>query len=178
MSPVLLLAAACATALQGGVLDPADGSVLSGPEARATLNQCSRYGPREATAFWNPSAQQIDELEKRLPSFLRRQKFAPPGDARGYFRQYVGVVLGDRKFVYVNGFPKDAIAEDVAAFQQFTHDHPDVRITATDFPESMRSRAGWRSYAVVVCDGGSSYWGVLYDPETQQFSEYSANGVG
>ena len=30
----------------------------------------------------------------------------------------------------------------------------------------------------IVCDGGSSYWGVLYDPGTKKFLELAFNGVG
>jgi hypothetical protein len=29
----------------------------------------------------------------------------------------------------------------------------------------------------MVCDGGLSAWGALYDPETRRFSELAFNGV-
>jgi len=29
----------------------------------------------------------------------------------------------------------------------------------------------------MACDGGPSFWGALYDPDTGSFSELEANGV-
>jgi len=174
----IVLLASCSGAVRHVVLDPTDGSVLSGSEALRALDQCSHYGPGDATATWVPSTKQIKELERRLPGFLRQQELRPPGSLRTYYRQYVGVVRGGRQLIYVNGFPKNSIADDVAFMGQFVREHPEVKLTAKEFPESMRTLDAWHSYAVVVCDGGSSYWGVLYDPETRHFSEYSANGIG
>jgi hypothetical protein len=173
---VVLLLCGCSTAVQQLVLDPADGSVLSGAEARRTLDQCSHYGPVEATSTWAPSGEQIAELEMRLAGFLRRQDFRPPGDPRAYYRQYVGVVLGGREFIYVNGFPKDSVSDNVASLQQFMNEHPEVKFTDQEIPQSMRTLDGWRSHAVVVCDGGSYYWGALYDVKKKRFRSYSANG--
>ncbi len=31
--------------------------------------------------------------------------------------------------------------------------------------------------ALIVCDGGNSFWGVLYDVETKEFSLLSFNGI-
>ena len=174
----VVLLASCSGAIRHVHLDPTDGSVLGGAEALKALDQCSHYGPVDATATWTPATEQIKELERRLPGFLRQQELRPPGGPGTYYHQYVGVVLGGRKLIYVNGFPKSSIADAVALSDRFAREHPEVQFTASELPESMRTLDGWRSSAVVVCDGGSSYWGVLYDPETRQFTEYSANGIG
>lgn len=173
---VLLVSAGCSAATQHVTLDPADGSVLEGPEALETLNQCSHYGPRDASATWAPTIEQRKELEARLAGFVGTQPDRPPRDLQSYYRQYVGVVLGTRRLIYINGFPKDSIARDVATFEQFIREHPEVKFNSREFPLSMRSADGWRSHAVSVCDGGSAYWGALYDPGTHRFSEYSGNG--
>lgn len=160
------------------VLNERDGAVLTGSESRAVLHQCSHYGPVEASSTWQPLQSQVLELESRLPSFIKQQKDRPPGELTEYLRQYVGVVIGGHKFIYINGFPKSEIASDIEAFESFRREHPEVLLTSTDFPDSMRTLDGWRHSAVVVCDGGSAYWGALYDPATRRFSAYSANGVG
>jgi hypothetical protein len=38
------------------------------------------------------------------------------------------------------------------------------------------SPRGWDKHFEDVCDGGGSFWGALYDPETKTFSELHTNG--
>jgi hypothetical protein len=174
---IAIVLASCAT--HDSRRNHAEGSILEGDEARKVLDQCSHYGPAEATSIWRPSSDDLYELESRLPKFLKHQELHPPGSLQGYYRQYVGVVVDSRRLIYVNAFPKESIAADVAALQQFKREHPEVNTKdPRDFPESMRSLDGWRSHAVIVCDGGSSYWGVLYDPSIKRFITFTANGVG
>jgi len=73
-------------------------------------------------------------------------------DPSAYYRQYVGISIGGHNYVYINAF----------------HDHPIY------FHRQDRNR--WRSEPQLVCDGGESFWGVLYDPATRQFSQLSFNG--
>jgi hypothetical protein len=35
----------------------------------------------------------------------------------------------------------------------------------------------WRTEPVVACDGGTSFWGAIFDPATGQFSRLAINGV-
>jgi hypothetical protein len=39
------------------------------------------------------------------------------------------------------------------------------------------SKGKWKTEPVVVCDGGSSFWGILFDIEKKKFSQFSSNGV-
>lgn len=71
---------------------------------------------------------------------------------KGWGFQYLGVVIKDKKYIYINAFP----ANDIARYKEHNYD---LSLTA-----------------VVVCDGGAHYWGVLFDPETKQFSLLSFNG--
>ena len=62
--------------------------------------------------------------------------------------------MGGRRIVYVNGFlPWNPFAE-----QGDTSD--------------------WRTSVTVVCDGGTDFFGVEYDPATREFRELHFNGVG
>ena len=69
-------------------------------------------------------------------------------DPASYQRQYVGFVRDGRQLVYVN------------AWRAPLGDGFD--------PEQEGLRA---------CDGGSMFWGAVWDPDTQVFSEFAANGA-
>ncbi len=34
----------------------------------------------------------------------------------------------------------------------------------------------WKKKAVMVCDGGESFWGIVYDIESKTFLDFQANG--
>jgi hypothetical protein len=36
----------------------------------------------------------------------------------------------------------------------------------------------WKTKFVSVCDGGSGFWGAIYDPATRKFSDLHENGFG
>jgi hypothetical protein len=69
--------------------------------------------------------------------------------------QYVGVIIKGRKYIYINAFP---LAE--------------VDPNKTNRPTFDPSKS-----ALIICDGGSAYWGALFDITTKQFSFLSFNGV-
>ncbi len=68
------------------------------------------------------------------------------------FRQYLGVIVDNRRLIYVN-----AIAASTLKLPNFS-DNPRIN-------------------PVIICDGGSAFWGVLYDPDTKTFSQLDANGA-
>ena len=61
--------------------------------------------------------------------------------------QYVGIKIKGKKFIYINAFADSKPPTD------------------------------WKEKAVIICDGGESSWGVLYNVETGKFSELAFNGV-
>ncbi len=63
-----------------------------------------------------------------------------------YRRQYVGIIIDGKRLIYVNAFP------------------------------SEMNDAHWKTRFVSVCDGGPSFWGVIFDPSTGKFSELHGNG--
>ena len=103
---------------------------------------------------WAPSQADVDELESNLNQIQDlSQKYSPDRKVEHpekYFRQYLGVLEGDRRTIYVNAFcgidngqpPKD-----------------------------------WRKQFEEIMDGGSCVWQALYDISTKRFVALSVNGV-
>ncbi|MEA9588130.1 hypothetical protein VC279_14365 [Xanthomonas sp. WHRI 10064A] len=115
--------------------------------AEQVLDTCSRDSPArhpgQITGYWEPSHQQIEQLESRQDALT--PSIAEP---REFDRQYVGVVIEGQQLVYINAFklPND--------------------------PPVKPARE-----AIKVCDGGSAFWGALYDPQTGAFSQIAVNGT-
>jgi hypothetical protein len=123
------------------------GVVLSGPEGRVLLQQCSRLSPEGVTGVWTPSEKDIRQLEADFLEFIRDKR--PPNRdflLKDYYRQYTGFMRGGKKFIYVNGFSHSIKGHDR------------------------------RKNAYVVCDGGGSFFGVEYNVDTRQFSHLEYNG--
>jgi hypothetical protein len=59
-----------------------------------------------------------------------------------YYRQYLGIVIGARKLIYLNAFLLDK----------------------NEISSASRSRL------VRYCDGDAAFWGAMYDPETHEFT--------
>jgi hypothetical protein len=130
---------------------PADGVFALPPsQGPAVLKQCSRNTPLGASSFWQPSREEIAALELALAPYLeaRREVGAriPPTE-QVYHREYVGYARDGRRFIYGNFFP-----------------------AGDSWPVH---RAG---YPVAVCDGGPSFWGIVYDVESRRFEEPHFNG--
>lgn len=99
----LLVLSACRTTAP--VLVPAaersgQSWVVTRPALAAGLAQACPGGiSGEITDYWAPSRTQVDQLEAALPQL---QALGPVGTDD---RQYVGVVSGGRRLVYVRGWP-------------------------------------------------------------------------
>jgi hypothetical protein len=113
---------------------------------------CSREGLPRVDGSWRPTTHDIELLESRLVDVSQLQGEGEPkniqiGQPSRYYRQYVAVVVGGHKLIYVNAF------------------------------SSVKPPPSWRTQLVDICDGGSADWGVLYDPPTGHFSELRTNAV-
>jgi hypothetical protein len=73
-----------------------------------------------------------------------------PTDVNRYYRQYAGIVVGTRKLIYINAFARGN----------------------KDFEPTTAGAAS----RIVACDGGRSFWGAMYDPETKRFWNLAFNG--
>jgi hypothetical protein len=66
-----------------------------------------------------------------------------------YHRQYVGIIVGGRKLIYINAFRASSEPKRKVNFE-----------------------GGWVDW----CDGGTGNWGALYDTQSGNFSELRTNG--
>jgi hypothetical protein len=129
--------------------------LLPSDQAKATLEQCSRPTPDGVDGSWTVPAATLKRLEQDLPGLA---DFVPKPrtiggkafDPSGFYRQYVGITVHGHKLIYINAFGGggDRIPFDIP----------------------------WRKQPVVVCDGGSSHWGAVYNPKTHEFSQFRFNG--
>lgn len=147
-APLHLLLAA---SLCGAAALPAGGGVVLSPRAAAPLyRQCSRAGPIPGEGYWKPAAGDLAALEASLPRALAAERARgvrlPDLPLAAFGRQYVAVVRGGRRMIYVNGFPAQA-GDDT-----------------------------WRRQAVVVCDGGPAFFGAEYDVTARRFVRFDFNG--
>lgn len=124
--------------------------VLPPSQAQALNHLCSRSVTPEVDRGWELTASDVAALEARLRdvSKMRSRTQVSISDPFHYDRQYFGIVAGGKHLIYVNAFSPDA---------------------GTKY---------WRTRLVDVCDGGSSFWGVVFDPVAGNFSDLETNGPG
>jgi hypothetical protein len=122
-------------------------SVLNASMGKELMrSRCSRVPPQGIEAFWGPSDREIKDMEKRLPNYLTKQ--ISKGVARlpppgAYDRQYLGIVVMGVRLIFGNYYPSGKMAT-----------HP------TDV-------------LVGICDGGPSFWGITFNPQTHRFANLS-----
>lgn len=115
----------------------------------ALLNQCSRDVPGPVSGFWLPSPDQITKLELRAALYVRdseSKKKRVPAPI-AFYRQYVGVVVDGKRLIYGNFYPANLAGSHKQA-----------------------------SSPVIICDGGASFWGLVFDSEINQILELRLNG--
>lgn len=132
---------------------PAGGRfILPSSLGAEVLKQCSRSTPT-VSKFWQPTVPEVEELELALPGFLAERdksgRKVPPKDV-AYHRQYVGFVENGERFIYANLYPAYVVKE-------------------TAGNETTRP--------IVICDGGSAFWGIVFRLSTKTFGEPHFNGV-
>jgi hypothetical protein len=130
---------------------PSEGILILPPSLGLTLlNQCSRKAPEGANEFWRPSPREIAELEGLLVSYLEARRQAGervPPLAPVYHRQYVGYIQNGIRYIYGNYYP-----------------------TGPGLSGRQEQRP------VVICDGGASFWGIVYKVQAKQFEAPQFNG--
>ena len=106
--------------------------VLPEGTAEQAKQLCSRPGPPKFDGTWKPTESDVQRMESHLSRISRlRSKSGIEGahieNPERYYRQYIGIVVENRKLIFINAF---------------CDDKP---------PES------WREMLVDVCDGGCSW---------------------
>lgn len=120
-----------------------------------TGRMCSRSGPGSIDAGWMPDADAVVRLEIALARTLAAALAVPSTGggkrmANEYYRQYAGFVSGGKKRVYINGLHQTTIRE----------------------PEHLQS---WRKSGQIACDGGTLFFGAIYDVESGSITGFSFN---
>ena len=95
-----------------------------------------------------PSRLDISELEKRLPDFIARDTALDRSVTRDY-KQYVGIIRGGRRLVFLSAF---------------------------SIPEDAVSTPEWQQKPIIWGGGGNTVWRVQYDPQEKTFDEFEVNG--
>jgi hypothetical protein len=127
--------------------------VFAGDKALELAEPCSRAAPSPIDGTWTPTEDQIAALEPALSRYVTERLRADwPNDAisaENYLRQYGGLIINGRRVIVINGFQQSA-AGDLDT---------------------------WRSFPMVICDGGPIMFGAEYDPETREFQNFAFNGA-
>lgn len=123
------------------------------------LKQCSRSAPNKVDICFDLTTNDLWKLENNFKKVLKIKAAdccllgGVIKDLKNYAFQYTGLIIKNKKYIYIN------------AFKLYT-------------PEDLTTiYKNWKTSPIIVCDGGESYWGVLYDLETGQFTQLSMNGV-
>ncbi|HTV84331.1 MAG TPA: hypothetical protein VME63_02930 [Dyella sp.] len=142
---VLVIVSGCAHQISSNSV------VLSRTQAEMLLHQCSRPTPDNVDGFWSVSDQVAQNVDRDIDKISTLQSTARIAISRPheYFRQYGGIVISGRQFVYINAIRYTTLGQ-------------------TELP--------WKTKAVRICDGGETSWGALYDPATNSFSQLEVNG--
>jgi len=136
------------------ITQPQDAHAVLLPEsaARELSELCSREAP-QIDGTWTPSAAVLATMEANLGSIADLEsESGKPGvhirDPRKAYRQYVGVVIAGQHYVYINGVC-----------------------------ELIKPGRHWRKKLENSwCDGGECFWGVLYNVQSNVFSDLRTNG--
>lgn len=129
-------------------------TVLKPEKAKMITNQCSRQAPEKFETTWTPTEKDISELESQLKAIekangdtQRQEQFVK--NVKDYYRQYIGLVIDGQKLIYINAFHSD----------------------------SKQKNFNWKEEPVISCDGGTWFWGILYNPNKKEFFDLVFNGI-
>lgn len=133
------------------LVTPDTGVILERSATPDIRTVCTRAFPAGLSGYWPLTLDDVRRLERDLPAFLETKvpkNRRPIAASIPIYRQYVGMYRAGRRVVYVNGF---------ASFSE-----PD--------------RLEWREHVYVVCDGGPTHFGAVFDLETGKFTDFEGNG--
>ena len=136
----------------GGPMKTRSVYIFPGPQGAPLLKQCSRQVPQDISDYWTPTDDQVTALKTALNLYLK-QHSADHGDVLDhpldtYHGQYTGIVSGGKRLVYGNFY-----------LHQADWLHEDTQ-------------------PVAVCDGGRSFFGVVFDPAADRIIDVEFNGAG
>ena len=139
---------------------PTYSTILPNIQGPIVLRQCSRSVPEKVESYFELATTDIQNVENNFKKILSVKATGccliggKIKKLEGYGFQYLGIVIGNQKYIYINAFRIET-PEDITTFYK-----------------------NWKSEPIMVCDGGVSFWGVLFDVEKKLFCQLSINGEG
>ncbi len=122
------------------------------------IQQCSRFSVEKSESFFNVSENEITDLEINFKKLYKLKstnccsKGCKISNLKYYGYQFVGVIVNGEKYIYINAF-------DIESSRIFLNSND------------------WKTKPLIICDGGQSYWGVLYNIKKKKFKNLSMNGT-
>jgi hypothetical protein len=123
-------------------------AILSISAGEGFRNQCSRPDPPTGQMFV-PSHEEVTVAESVLQQGGLSAFSCAPTDLTSSKRQYIGIQTGAGRVLYFNAFPS-----------RISEDRP--------YP--------WRTTAYMACDGGTRFWGAVFDLDSGKFTEVHFDG--
>jgi hypothetical protein len=126
-------------------------ALLPASETASLAREYPKSGPDKIDGGWQPNKAVIDNLEANLPHISELRSFGAPNGEKiehpnTYFRQYLAVIRGGQRKIYVNAMCDVKYSKD------------------------------WRTHLAIVMDGGSCFWQAWFDPATEKFTDFYING--
>ena len=136
----------------GGPMRTRSVYIFPAQQGAQLLKQCSRDVPQGVSDYWTPTDQQVASLQAALQTYVQ-QHSADRGNVLAYpldsyHGQYTGIVSGSKRLIYANFYVHQA---------DWTHED---------------------TQPVDVCDGGRSFFGVVFDPASNKVVDVAFNGEG
>lgn len=152
------------------VLPPKEAEALFG----FSFNGDSLFGKQDRhhklkETFWTPTTADVAQAEAALAAYAQTARAADPkregavhwplsAPVTGYYRQYAGVMRGDRRCVLINGFAPPVLPMLAAGLH------------------GGKNNGDWHDRAVLVCDGGFAFFHTAYDPAAHRIKSLEFNG--
>lgn len=133
---------------------PEQFAVINDSLGTTLVNQCSRPSPEDVTKFFNLSTSEVETLHENFKKVYTLQcsdtyyKDFRVSDTIPTIYQYVGMFVEDKKQIYINAFPTEI---------------------------ALQTQHPWKRQPLVACDGGKHFWGVVFDLQTERFSDLYMN---
>jgi hypothetical protein len=128
---------------------PEWGAILPAAEGFKAARPCSRRAPDRILDVWTPDRDVIARFDRELAPLvqgaLERSPLArkPTWSSGSYYRQYVGLVIDNRRIVYVNAF---------------------VPLPTPGRPSGAPD--SWEVQLLNACDGAERFFGAEFDVES------------
>lgn len=149
LSSLLLSVCQVAYAAPGKWLSELGPLSLKWEQGAALFKQCSRSAPVPDGPLWQPERAQLQQLQRDLQEYLQKTPTAAANLIKdGKYRgQFIGFIRGGQRLIYASFAAGFAVQEE------------------------------GNGEALIVCDGGNAFWGIVYHPAKRQFSELKVNGA-